>query len=102
VPAWRADRSAVQVRTGILCPLLFCLGFAGFMGVTIYGAITGERKRRLEYLPPKLSIEGNGIKRGLTAVEAAIVMQQPMDRILTMILFAVVKKGAAQVVDAAR
>jgi hypothetical protein len=82
-----------------LCPLLFCLGFAGFMGLVIYGGITSERKRRLAYLPPKLSIEGNGIKRGLTAVEAAIVMQQPMDRILTMILFSVLKKGAASVID---
>ena len=83
----------------LICPALFCLGFVGFMGLTIYGAVVGDRKRRLEYLPPKLSIEGNGIKRGLTAVEAAIVMQQPMDRILTMILFSVLKKGAATVVE---
>lgn len=82
-----------------LCPALICLGFAGFMIFTIYAAVTGDRKRRLQYLPPKISVEGNGIKRGLTAVEAAIMMQQPMDKILTMILFSVVKKGAAQVVS---
>ena len=62
-------------------------------------SINGDRKRRLQYLPPKVSVEGNGIKRGLTAVEAAILMQQPMDKILTMILFSVVKKGAATVVS---
>jgi hypothetical protein len=44
-------------------------------------------------------VEGNGIKRGLTAVEAAILMGQPMDKILTMILFSVIKKGAAEVVS---
>jgi len=82
-----------------ICPVVFCLGFAGFMAFTIYAAVTGERKRRLEYLPPKVSVEGNGVKRGLTAVEAAIVMQQPMDKILTMILFSVIKKGAAAVVS---
>ena len=38
-----------------------------------------------------------GIKRGLTAVESAILLEQPMDKILTMILFAVIKKGAATV-----
>ena len=51
----------------------------------------------MQYLPPKISIEGHGIKRGLTAVEAAIVMEQPMDKVLTMILFGVIKKSAASV-----
>jgi hypothetical protein len=54
-----------------------------------------SKTRRLEYLPPKISIEGHGIKRGLTAVEAAILLEEPLDKVLTMILFAVVKKGAA-------
>lgn len=85
--------------TEALCPILFCLGFAGFAIFTIWASITGERKRRLQYLPPKVAVEGNGIKRGLTAVEAALLMQQPMDKILTMILFSVVKKGAATVIS---
>ncbi len=81
-----------------ICPALFCLGFAGFMGLIIWASVVASRKRRLQYLPPKISLEGNGIKRGLTAVEAAILMEQPMDKILSMILFSVVKKGAAAVV----
>jgi hypothetical protein len=60
-------------------------------------AARNASRRKLKYLPPKISIEGNGIKRGLTAVEAAVLMEQPMDKILTMILFAVLKKGAAEV-----
>ena len=80
-------------------PVLFCLGLFGFTAVSIYGSVVGERKRKLQYLPPKLSVEGNGIKRGLTAIEAAIIMEQPMDKILTMILFSVLKKGAATVVS---
>jgi len=51
----------------------------------------------MQYLPPKISIEGHGIKRGLTAVEAAILMETPMDKIMTMILFGVIKKGLATV-----
>ena len=81
-----------------ICPALICLGFGGFLIFTIWAAVTGERKRKLQYLPPKVAVEGNGIKRGLTAVEAAILMQQPMDKILTMILFGVIKKNAARVV----
>lgn len=62
----------------------------------IYSIIKAQR-RKLEYLPPKIAIEGNGIKRGLTAVEAAILLEQPLDKVLTMILFSVIKKGAARV-----
>lgn len=82
-----------------ICPSLFCLGFIGFIVFAVWAAITGERKRRLQYLPPKVSIEGNGIKRGLSAVEAALLIQQPMDKVLTMILFSVIKKGVATVVS---
>ena len=52
----------------------------------------------MQYLPPQVSIEGHGIKRGLTAVEAAILMEQPLDKVMTMILFGVIKKNAAEVV----
>jgi hypothetical protein len=85
--------------TDQLCPFLFCLGIVGFVGLTIYASVVGDRKRKLSYLPPKISVEGNGIKRGLTAVEAAVLMEQPMDKILQMILFSVIKKGAATVVS---
>jgi hypothetical protein len=73
-----------------------CFGFI-FIGAPIIGVIN-ERKRKLQYLPPKISLEGHGIKRGLTAVEAAVLMQEPLDKVMTMILFGVVKKGAATVV----
>ena len=36
--------------------------------------------------------------RGLTAVEAAILMEQPLDKIMTMILFSILKKNAATVI----
>ncbi len=77
---------------------LLCIGFFGFMflGIPALSAIAGNR-RKLQYMSPKISIEGHGIKRGLTAVEAAILMEQPLDKVMTMMLFGVVKKGAAQV-----
>lgn len=72
-----------------------CFGFI-FFGAPAIAAI-GNRSRKLRYLPPKISIEGHGIKRGLTAVEAAILLEQPLDKVLTMILFGLLKKGAATV-----
>ena len=77
--------------------LPFCCFGGIFFGIPIMGAI-GDRKRKLQYIKPSISIEGHGIKRGLTAVEAAILMGQPLDKVMTMILFSTVKKGAVQVV----
>jgi hypothetical protein len=76
-----------------------CFGFfiLLFVGAPILSAINGN-KRKLAYLPPKIQIEGHGIKRGLTAVEAGILMEQPLDKVMTMILFGVVKKNAATVI----
>jgi hypothetical protein len=64
----------------------------------IVASVFSSRNRKLKYLPPKITIEGHGIKRGLTAVEAAILLEQPLDKILTMILFSVIKKNATRVV----
>ncbi|MGE5249607.1 MAG: hypothetical protein ACM3QS_05280 [Bacteroidota bacterium] len=77
--------------------ILFFIFFALLTaGGRITMAVQGQR-RKLKYMPPRVAIEGHGIKRGLTAVEAAILMEQPLDKVLTMILFGLVKKGAARV-----
>lgn len=83
--------------TMLIC-LCIGIGFVGIFGFAIYSASVAAKKRKMQYLPPKIAIEGHGIKRGLTAVEAAILMEQPMDKILTMVLFGVIKKGTASVV----
>ncbi len=77
--------------------LPFCCFGAFFFGIPILSAV-GDRKRKLQYIKPSIAIEGHGIKRGLTAVEAAILMGQPLDKVMTMILFGAVKKNAVQVV----
>jgi hypothetical protein len=76
-----------------------CIGFffGIFVGLPILGVVNANR-RKLQYLPPKISLEGHGIKRGLTAVEAAILMEEPLDKVMIMILFGLVKKNATTVV----
>jgi hypothetical protein len=94
-PSFHIDLSGITNNLFGFC----CFGFfvLMFIGAPILGAVN-ERKRKLQYLPPKIQIEGHGIKRGLTAVESAILMEQPLDKVMTMILFGVVKKNAATVV----
>jgi hypothetical protein len=88
---------SLNIDFGSIFSTLICCGFAFFMfGIPALSIIGGQR-RKLQYLPPKIAIEGHGIKRGLTAVEAAILMQEPLDKVMTMILFGVVKKEAAEV-----
>jgi hypothetical protein len=89
---------ALGISTTVLAPCgftLLCVG--GIIGISVLGSKSANQ-RKLKYLPPKISIEGHGIKRGLTAVEAAILMEQPVDKIMTMILFSTLKKNAAEVV----
>ncbi|MBN2388181.1 MAG: hypothetical protein JXB85_14280 [Anaerolineales bacterium] len=81
---------------GLVGFCFFCCFGLIFLGAPILGVVN-ERKRKMQYLPPKISIEGHGVKRGLTAVEAGILMGQPLDKVMTMILFGVVKKEAAEV-----
>jgi hypothetical protein len=79
-----------------------CLPVLLVSAFSIWAAITNKKKaqkRKLEYMPPKISIEGQGIKRGLTAVEAGILMQEPLDKILTMILFGLLKKEAITITN---
>ena len=83
----------VSMVAGFLPCLLFPLFF---IGAPVLGFIQ-SRRRKLQYMSPKISIEGHGIKRGLTAVEAAILMETPLDKVMTMILFGLVKKNGVTV-----
>jgi hypothetical protein len=85
------DASLIKVIVGLVGLGLVFIGFMIFYA-------RRDKERKMQYLPPKVSIEGHGIKRGLTAVEAAILMEEPLDKVMTMILFGVVKKGVAEVV----
>ena len=110
VPREYILESAIQIppqpglleRLGIslefLVPLLFCGGAFGFIILIGWVASTSSKRRKMQYLPPKISIGGHGIKRGLTAVEAAILLEQPMDKVMTMMLFSAIKKNAASVI----
>ncbi len=93
------SNNQVTFNSNTLCCVGFGLFFVGIFALAIYSSIWGARKRKLKYLSPKITVEGHGIKRGLTSVEAAILLEQPIDKVMTMILFSVIKKGAATVIS---
>ena len=102
VPAAAIVQPSIWERLGIdpeaLMPFAFFCCFGVFIVGSVAGSIRSANKRKLQYLPPKIAIEGMGIKRGLTAIEAAVLMEQPLDKVLTMMLFSTIKKEAASVV----
>lgn len=55
-----------------------------------------RRLRRKHYLPAIASAPGGGIKRGLTAAEAAVVLELPLAKVLTLVIFGLLKKGMLQ------
>ncbi len=61
--------------------------------------VIAVRRRRMAYEKPKVMIEALGPRRGLTSVEAAVVVGVPPVKVLTMILFGLVLKGLVVIED---
>jgi hypothetical protein len=92
----------VIVLLGLSCMFLLLIGLSfifPLLPIPILMVVNRRLRirRKMKYLPPKISIEGHGIKRGLTAVQAAVVMERPVDTVFSMILFSTIKKGAARI-----
>lgn len=94
--------------------------FLVLMGVLIYGMVVSplfhlwcwpclvllwgmwywaRRRRRRHYFPAKISREGGGVCRGLTAVEAALLLEVPLHKVLTMIIFGLTRKRVLSIVN---
>ncbi|MFW5868597.1 MAG: hypothetical protein ACOCX2_12310 [Armatimonadota bacterium] len=57
--------------------------------------IFGERllaSSKRSYLPPIESVPGGEIKRGLTAPEAAVLLERPLGDVLTLVIFGLMRK----------
>lgn len=91
-PAFTIDFSACCTS-----PIFWMLLFGGGWGLMAVLGNRAQKRRKMDYMPPSLAVEGTGIKRGLTAVEAAVLLEAPLDRVMTMILFGLMKKGVLAV-----
>ncbi len=73
------------------------IGFCFPMAVPVFiiwsivrGAIKASKPN---YLPPIAQVEGGGIKRGLTAPEAAVILELPLTKVLMLVIFGLLEKG---------
>ena len=57
-------------------------------------------KWKSRYMPPIAEVEGGGIKRGLTAPEAAALLEMPVSKVLALVIFGMLKKGMVRQVQA--
>ena len=55
------------------------------------------RGKKKAYLPAIAQVEGGGIKRGLTAPEAAVLIEMPLSKVLTLVVFGLLEKGVVTV-----
>nr|BAL54006.1 hypothetical conserved protein [uncultured Chloroflexota bacterium] len=90
---------ALESLAEILIPFAFLGFWCLLIPLLIVFSSIYESRRKMEYLPPLVKVEGHGIKRGLTAIEAALLLEQPLEKVITMILFSVIKKGAARLLS---
>ncbi len=88
----------------ILYPIIgvvSCIGMpALFFFLAIRSMIQRNKENKLKagkYFPPQVKTDGEGIKRGLTAVEAAILLETDLERVISMILYGLAKKDVIQV-----
>lgn len=77
----------------ILGCLLCLLPVAGLIFATAKFIKNNKIKSSKNYFPPQVKTDGEGIKRGLTAVEAAVLLELDIERVISMIIFGLAKKG---------
>jgi len=86
--AWLGDSmEVIAVIAGV------CLPFAlpAVIMALVFRSI--KKASKPNYLPPIAQVEGGGIKRGLTAPEAAIILEMPLNKVLALVIFGLLEKG---------
>ena len=74
----------------------FVFLFFAFIVFVIVKSVIDAKKRREQYLPPRLGLEGTGVRRGLTAPMAALLLEEKLDRVFILVIFGLLKKGKLQ------
>jgi len=81
------------VLVSLVLPVV-ALSIIGIAAVVVFKSL-----RRFPYSSPSFAMEALGVRKGLTAVEAATLLDINPRRVLTMILFGLMRKGAVSIVE---
>jgi hypothetical protein len=85
----------IAVIAGMIVFLIFVpSGFIFLIPIAIFlfNLLKGIQSKD-KYLPAIAQVEGGGIKRGLTAAEAAVILEVPPNKVLALVIFGMLKKG---------
>ncbi|MFW5693322.1 MAG: hypothetical protein ACOCWL_03810, partial [Thermoguttaceae bacterium] len=91
--------SAALVAMFVFSPAAHLLSAPVLVGLVALNEWALDR-RRSSYMPPIAQVEGGGIKRGLTAPEAAALLELPVAKVLMLVVFGMLKKGMVRQVQA--
>ena len=89
---------AALVWVMISSPALHLLTWPGVIGLIALNEWFLSTRNSDAYLPAMATVEGGGIKRGLTAPQAAILLELPLGKVLSLVIFGLLKKGLVRIV----
>jgi len=77
-----------------IAPAMHLAFWPGMFGLLFLNeSLLSRKKEKSSYLPAMATVEGGGIKRGLSAPQAAVLLELPMSKVLTLVIFGLLKKG---------
>lgn len=90
---------ALLILAMVSGPGIHLLCWPVLLGLFVLNESYLRRRKPKTYLPAMATVEGGGIKRGLTAPQAAVLLELPLSKVLTMVVFGLLKKGVLQLVQ---
>lgn len=83
----------------VAAPILLLPAIPILIALVIVNETRLKKKPKGKYLPPVAQVEGGGIKRGLTAPESAVLLELPLHKILTLVMFGLLEKKVVEPVE---
>lgn len=85
--------SAGLIYLFVVNPATQILAFPALVILFILNETLLRSRHKIHYLPAIAQLECGIIKRGLTAPEAAVLLEMPLNKVLTLVFFGLLKKG---------
>lgn len=84
-----------RISEGLCMGVCFGVTPLAVIALIVLG-VRSSWKRRLRYMPPRIGVEGVGMKRGLTAPQAALLLELRLEKVTGLILYGLVLKEAVE------